>query len=45
MVGISKGTGHKEIREKRLRVKRVGKKILVPAKSIDLWLESTAGGR
>lgn len=38
-VGISRATVYKEIKEQRLRVRKVGKRTLVPVDEVRAWLK------
>ncbi|MGE5516180.1 MAG: helix-turn-helix domain-containing protein [Bacteroidota bacterium] len=39
VVGISRATVYKEIKEQRLRVRKVGKRTLVPVDEVRAWLK------
>lgn len=39
VVGISRATIYKEIKEQRLRVRKVGKRTLVPVDEVRAWLK------
>ena len=41
-VGVSEGLLHKEIKAGRLRVARVGRRILVPVEAVNDWLRKAA---
>lgn len=40
IVGISERKIHDEIKSGRLRISRVGRRVLIPANEVDLWLSS-----
>ena len=42
-VGVSEGLLEKEIKAGRLRVARVGRRVLVPVEAVDEWLRRAAG--